>query len=81
MSKLRRLRRLVPDEALFDRPVASESLRVLARDYRVEHSTLGDFFRRPDGVLGLGEARLRLHEENRCPSLGGSRVQISPSAP
>ena len=65
MSKLRRLRRLVPDEALFDRRVAGESLRVLARDYGVEHSTLSDFFRRPDGVLGLGEARLRLHEERK----------------
>src|SRR5207302_8462349 len=48
MSKLRRLRRLVPDEALFDRRVAGESLRVLARDYGVEHSTLSDFFRRLD---------------------------------
>jgi hypothetical protein len=48
MSKFRRLRRLVPDEALFDRRVAGESQRVLARDYGVVHSTLGDFFRRPD---------------------------------
>jgi hypothetical protein len=60
MSKLRLLRRLVPDEALFDRRVAGESLRVLARDYGVVHTTLGDFFRRPDGVLGLEEARRRL---------------------
>ena len=60
MSKLRRLCRLVPDEALFDRRVAGESLRVLARDYGVVHTTLGDFFRRPDGVLGLEEARRRL---------------------
>lgn len=65
MSKLRRLRRLVPDEALFDRRVAGESLRVLARDYGVEHSTLSDFFRRPDGLLGLGEARLRRQEERK----------------
>ena len=60
MSKLRRLRRLVPDEALFDRRVAGESLRAIARDYEVEHTTLGDFFRRPDGVRGLKEARRRL---------------------
>lgn len=66
MSKLRRLRRLVPDEALFDRRVAGESQRVLARDYGVAHSTLGDFFRRPDGVLGLREARLRLQEERKA---------------
>ena len=65
MSRLRRLRRLVPDQALFDRRVAGESLRVLARDYGVVHSTLGDFFRRPDGVLGLREARLRLQEARK----------------
>jgi hypothetical protein len=65
MSKLRRLRRLVPDEALFDRRVAGESLRTLARDYRVEHSTLGDFFRRPDGMLGLEEARRRWQAERQ----------------
>jgi hypothetical protein len=66
VSKLRRLRRLVPDERLFDRRVAGESLRALAPDYAVEHSTLGDFFRRPDGVLGLQEARLRLEVEHEA---------------
>ena len=66
MSKLRRLRRLVPDEALFDRRVAGESQRALARDYGVVHSTLGDFFRRPDGVLGLEEARRRLQAQRKA---------------
>src|SRR5438552_10232904 len=66
MSELRLLRRLVPDEALFDRRVAGESLRVLARDYGVAHSTLGDFFCRPDGVLGLEEARGRLQAARRA---------------
>jgi lambda repressor-like predicted transcriptional regulator len=66
MSKHRRLRRLVPDEALFDRRVAGESLRALARDYGVEHSTLMDFFRRPDGVLGLEEAHRRLQGARRA---------------
>jgi hypothetical protein len=66
MSKLRRLRRLVPDEALFDRRVAGESLRVLAPDYGVVHSTLSDFFRRPEAVLGLREARFRLQEERKA---------------
>ena len=66
MSKLRRLRRLVPDDALFDRRVAGESLRVLAPDYEVVHSTLSDFFRRPDGVLGLKEAELRLQEARKA---------------
>jgi hypothetical protein len=75
LSKLRRLRRLVPDEALFDRRVAGESLRVLARDYGVEHSTLSDFFRRPDGVIGLGEARLRLQEERKTRQATLRRLQ------
>jgi hypothetical protein len=66
MSKLRRLRRLVPDEALFDRRVAGESLRVLARDYGVVHSTLGDFFRRPDAKRELREARRRLDAERKA---------------
>jgi transposase len=56
----------VPDEALFDRRVAGESQRALARDYGVVHSTLGDFFRRPDGVLGLEEARRRLQAERKA---------------
>src|SRR5262245_66332338 len=66
MSKLRRLRRLVPDEALFDRRVAGESLRAIAPDYEVEHTTLGDFFGRPDGVLGLKEARRRLQAARKA---------------
>jgi transposase len=66
MSKLRRLRRLVPDAALFDRRVAGESLRALASDYGVEHSTLSDFFRRPDGVLGLRGARRRLQAQRKA---------------
>ena len=66
MSKLRRLRRLVPDQALFDRRVAGESLRVLARDYGVVHSTLSDFFRRPDAKRELREARRRLDAERKA---------------
>jgi len=66
MPKLRRLRRLVPDETLFDRRVAGESLRAIAPDYGVEHSSLSDFFRRADGVLGLEEARCRLQAEREA---------------
>jgi len=66
MSTSRRLRRLVPDEALFDRRVAGESLRAIAPDYGVEHTTLSDFFRRPDGVLGLEEARRRLQAARKA---------------
>jgi hypothetical protein len=66
MPKLRPLRRLVPDEALFDRRVACESLRALARDYGVAHTALADFFRRPDGVHGLQEALPRLEAERKA---------------
>jgi hypothetical protein len=66
MAKLRRLRRLVPDETLFDRRVRGESLRAIAPHYGVEHTTLGDFFRRPDGELGLEEARGRLQAAHKA---------------
>jgi transposase len=66
MSKSRRLRRLVPDEVLYDRRVAGESLRAIAPDYGVAHTTLGDFFRRPEAVLGLKDARRRLEAERKA---------------
>jgi hypothetical protein len=66
VSKPRRLRRLVPDQALFDRRIAGESLRALAPAYGVEHTTLGDFFRRPDGVQGLKEAQRRFAAARRA---------------
>ena len=66
MSKWRRLRRLVPDEVLYDRRVAGEPLRAIAPDYGVAHTTLGDFFRRPEAVLGLEEARRRLEAERKA---------------
>jgi hypothetical protein len=43
-----RLRRLVPDPALLHRHAAGESLRMLARDYYVAHTTLARYFRRPE---------------------------------
>jgi hypothetical protein len=66
MSKWRRLRRLVPDEELYDRRVAGESLRAIAPDYGVVHTTLSDFFRRPEAVLGLEDARRRLEAERKA---------------
>lgn len=66
MSKSRRLRRLVPDEALYDRRVAGETLRVLARDYGVVHSTLSRHFRRAEAVLELREAHRRLGAERKA---------------
>jgi hypothetical protein len=66
VSKPRRLRSLVPDGELFARRAAGETLRVLARDYEVHHSTLVRYFRRPDAKLGLCEARRRLKEERKA---------------
>ena len=52
-----RLRRLVADSELIRRRAAGESLRQLARDYRVAHTTLGRYFRRPAVAAQLDAAR------------------------
>jgi hypothetical protein len=51
------LRRLVPDAELMRRRAAGESLRQLAVDYGVTHTTLGRYFQRPDVTKQLDEAR------------------------
>jgi hypothetical protein len=66
VSKSRRLRSLRPDQALFDRRAAGESLRSLAREYEVNHTSLVRFFRRPEAALALGEARRRLQKERKA---------------
>jgi hypothetical protein len=48
MKRRRRLRRLVPDQELIRRRAAGESLRGLAADYGVAHTTLGRYFERPE---------------------------------
>ena len=63
MSKSRRLRRLVPDQSLYDRRAAGESERALAPDYGVVHSSLSRHFRKPEAVVELREARRRLQAE------------------
>jgi hypothetical protein len=59
-----RLRRLVPDLALPRRRAAGESLRRLARDYGVAHTTLAPRFARPEVAGQLSLLRLR----SRAPS-------------
>jgi lambda repressor-like predicted transcriptional regulator len=66
MNKSRRLRRLIPDEDLYERRVAGESLRALAPDYGVVHTTLSDFFQRPEAMLELREARRRLRVASKA---------------
>jgi hypothetical protein len=60
------LRRLVADEELVGRRAAGESLRRLAVDYGVAHTTLGRYFRRPEVVGLLREARRGVRVERRA---------------
>jgi len=55
-----RLRRLAPDPELVRRRAAGETLRRLAGDYGVAHTTLGRWFARPEVAKQLHELRRRL---------------------
>jgi len=66
MQHPRRLRRLVPDEALIRRRAADEPLRELAFDYDVAHTTLGRYFERPEVAKQLKEAASQLRAEERA---------------
>lgn len=61
-----RLRRLVADTQLLRRRAAGESLRILASDYDVVHSTLARFFARPEIKQQLRETKLELRAERRA---------------
>jgi hypothetical protein len=56
VKRRRRLRRLVADVELVRRRAAGETLRVLAADYGVAHTTLGRYFARAEVVRQLREA-------------------------
>jgi transposase-like protein len=56
----KRLRRLCPDQELLCRRAAGETLRVLAVDYGVAHTTLGRYFARPQVARRVRELRRRL---------------------
>lgn len=56
VKRHRRLRRLVPDAELLRRRAAGETLRALAADYGVAHTTLGRYFARAEAVRQLREA-------------------------
>ena len=51
-----RLRRLVPDPELLRRRAAGESLRRIAADYGVAHTTLHRYFQRPEVARHLRQA-------------------------
>lgn len=66
VQQRRRLRRLVPDQALIRRRAAGEPLRELASDYDVAHTTLGRYFERPEVQAQLREAARQLKAEQRA---------------
>ena len=66
MQRRRRLRRLVPDQALIRRRAAGEPLRELASDYGVAHTTLGRYFERPEVAKQLKEAARELRAEEKA---------------
>jgi lambda repressor-like predicted transcriptional regulator len=66
VKRYRRLRRLQPDAALVSRRAAGESLRALAREYGVSHTTLSRYFARPQVAKELREAA-RLPRGERHP--------------
>jgi hypothetical protein len=60
------LRRLAPDAELVRRRAAGETLRSLAADYGVAHTTLGRYFARAEAVRQLREAKQSLRAERRA---------------
>ena len=65
-ERYRRLRRLVPDPELFRRRAAGETLRALAPDYGVRHTTLGRYFSRPQARRQLRQAGQLVRAERRA---------------
>src|SRR6266516_181595 len=66
MKRRRRLRKLVPDAELIRRRAAGEPLRPLASDYGVAHTTLLDYFERPEVARAIKQAEKQLPAEQRA---------------
>ena len=66
MKRHRRLRRLVPDAELVRRRAAGETLRALAADYGVAHTTLARYFARPEVASQLRRQARALRAEQRA---------------
>lgn len=66
MKRQRRLRKLVPDGELIRRRAAGASLRELAVDYDVAHTTLVRYFKRADVAKQLKQVRTQLRAELRA---------------
>jgi hypothetical protein len=66
VKRQRRLRRLVPDAELIRRRAAGASLRELAVDFDVAHTTLVRYFKRADVAKQLKQVRTQLRAEQRA---------------
>jgi hypothetical protein len=66
VKRRRRLRKLVPDAELIRRRAAGEPLRPLASDYGVAHTTLLDYFERPEVASEVKQAEKQLRAEQRA---------------
>lgn len=66
MKRQRRLRKLVPDADLIHRRAAGESLRSLGSDYGVAHTTLLDYFERPEVAREIKQAEMQLRAAKRA---------------
>jgi hypothetical protein len=65
-KRRRQLRRLATNQELIRRRAAGESLRELASDYDVAHTTLGRYFERPEVAKKLRQAAKQLRAEQRA---------------
>jgi hypothetical protein len=75
VKRYRRLRRLRPDAELYRRRAAGESLRALAPDYGVAHTTLGRYFARPQAAAQVEQAGRLLRAERRALAARAQRAQ------
>jgi len=66
VKRQRQLRKLVPDAALIRRRAGGESLRSLASDYGVTHTTLRDYFARPEVAREIKQVEKQLRAEQRA---------------
>jgi hypothetical protein len=78
-----RLRRLVPDRELVHRRAQGETLRQLACDYGVAHTTLGRYFARPQVARQLKQtsrqpsAAAKSRSRPLAASAGSSRMRVT----
>ena len=66
MKRYRRLRRLIPAPELVRRRAAGETLRELAVEYGVSHTTLGRYFARPEVARQVRETVAPVRRERRA---------------